>query len=781
MKKWHMYSTYEILEELKVDRYRGISDEMVLNNRKEYGENIINFKKEEIRNLDIIKNILFTKYNIILFMVLVLNIYFKNIGNSIIVGLIGILNIASKLYFQKEKMKVNIDKVDLETIRVIRNGTRKNIIVKDLVVGDIVDISKGEVIPADIRILESEDITVNEKSLTGEDFISEKYENKMQKDSQYIGEIKNILYKGSVVVSGSARGIVVATGNNTELGNMFSKFTSKDDNYKELEKEINENISKLTIVTIVLSSFIVIVLNMLGVEISNIINCLLIPYTFIYSIPVVLMWKNIKGILNDYNISLINPSILINFKRTNILIFDKIRNACSEEMNLEKIYMDEEIFDINDIKDKKIDIERIFSIGLLCNNSKFNIDTSNSIGDSMEVAILKEAANNKIYKSIIDSQNERIFEIPLEWDNRIMTTLNKCFRGYRANCKGTVDRTLELSVNILKSGITKDIELDDIERIKKIDMELSKKGYTTLALAYRNFNYLPSKSENITNNLTFVGILAFKNDIEVESKKAIDNLKDLGIRPIMVCDDNKISAFCLAKEVGITKEISEVISGVEINSLTDEELYNVIDKIKVFSRISPEIKIRIVDILKKKGESISFSGDQFVDLALLNAANCAIATDKSHDLVKRAADFLIKGNMIKGFINLVYYGDEFVDKLHGLFNLIYVYILSEIMYIATSIYFFDVKKENIITIVLLNNLIVIPIINYIFIGDSLEKYKMNKFKGVFISIIIGTLCSMINFIESKFSILFFIITFVFLNMIFYIFNCKEEKNNIYYF
>lgn len=780
MEKWHLYSIDKVLEMLKVDRYKGLSDDVVIERRKEYGDNAISFNEKEKKKILNIKGYLLRMDS---FIICILSIILGCLGEFLYAGsivLIWCINITYKLYLRNNKNEVNIDNMNISNVRVIRGGIRKNVEVRDVVVGDIIDINQGEVVPADIRILEGEDIKVNEKNLVGEDLVSEKYENKMQKDTPHIGEIKNMLYRGSVVVSGSARGIVVAVGNNTEFGKLFITFTNDTKRNMNLEKEIDNNIGKLAIIWLLFSAFSIVILTVLGINIKDTIICAVIPFTCIFAFPIIGIGFNIKKILEDYNIFLINPSILLSAKETEVLVFDKSGNVCSENVNLEKIYIDGNSYEVDETISGNVDIEKIFSIGLLCNNSKFNSNNDTSIGDPMEVAILRVAANNKIYKSIIDSRNERMFEIPLEWDNRIMTTLNKCNKGYKANCKGTVDRTLELSINMYKDGILKEITVEDMEEIKKVDLELSKQGYLTLALAYRNFNYLPSKSENITNNLTFVGILAFSNIIESETKRAIDNLEYLGIKPIMICDDNKIAAFCLANEVGVVKDISEVMSGVEISSLTDEELDSVLNKVKVFTRISPAIKNRVIEGLKRQGKNIALSGEEFADLSLFNTTTCAITTEKSYDLMKQISDITISGNMIKGFINLLYYGEEFKGKLNGLFDFIYTYILGQMVYVATNIYING--ENNFSGIIFLNSVVLALILISINNGGGLINYQTNKVKGTFNGIIIGVLCALVNLINSNYKIIIFMILFVILNMTFYLFNCKDEReSNIYYY
>ena len=780
MINWSLISSEKVLETLNVNIYKGLNEEEVLKSRNENGTNILK-NKNNVSLLTKLKEMFLSNYMILSYISYIFFIYNKNYKVTLALFCINIINITSYIYFINN-FKGDSKSNNSTKARVLRNGIVELINIEELVVGDVLNLKKGDFIGADIRIIESEEIKVNEKNIIGEDFISEKYENKMDTIVDNLAEVKNILFRGSTVVEGNARGVVIAVGKNTELGKNLSLINEKISYKNNIEIYLKSKLKKIIIFMFIIAAILSYILILKQNDINESITLLFVPLSLIFFIPIMFIWHSIKAYFKERDIQIINPSIFINLNKIDTLLFDNVGNVCKKDMDLKGIYINEVLYEEDNFNIQEDDFENLMSILLLCNNGKFSTIDEKSTKRSIDVEILKFAACNKFYKSIYDANNRRFFEISEEWDNRIMTTVNKHKKGYRANCKGAVDKILDLSTNFIKDGIVKEVNKEYIDKIKKVDMELSKKGYSTLAVAYRNFKYLPSKSENITNNLTFVGILAFSNEIDEKCIKALSNLKCLNVEPIMICEDNKITAFAIGEKIGLVNNIGQVISGVEIENLEENEFDKVINNTKIYTRLSPKIKQKIVEALKKQNKNVAISGKNLIDMASLKLSDCAISTDDSIGIVKKSSDIQMSTNIINSFWELIHYSSEFKEKLQWIFNFLYTYILGEIIYFFVILYSGKSEYSEVFIILILNNIVLPFILMKLYKSENIYQYDVGRFKLIMNSFLSGISPVIIYMMDIRYQSVISILMFIILNFLFIVLGSKEEKaNDIYYY
>ena len=329
----------------------------------------------------------------------------------------------------------------------------------------------------------------------------------------------------------------------------------------------------------------------------------------------------------------------------------------------------------------------------------------------------------------------------MDSDKRMLTTLNKSKKGYRANIRGDVDKVLERCTHIMIDGLEKEITNEDIKMIKALDFNYSVEGLKTQGVAYRSFNYQPSLSENVESNLVFVGIVALENPIIDDVDKQILNIKQRGIIPILFTDDNKIAATAIGQKTRLISDPSLVISGIELDYLSKEELIGVLSKAKIFSRVNPEIKSKIVGLFNQDGYKVGVAGETLGDLSSLGIAKVGISKGKAPEIVKKVSDLFIKDNYLNKFLNLFDVSQSFMKNLYSCKKITLMFLLSQLISL-NLISLIDYKVGGDFIPVLITNLVIFSILTV-----GVLKYGL-KSEGIGLSIVKILACSVLTFLAS---------------------------------
>ncbi|MDD7794554.1 P-type ATPase [Clostridium sp. 'White wine YQ'] len=711
MINWYLNSWNKVVEFLESDIDYGLSEAEILKRRDKWGSNKINIIFEEKAwktTFKSIKNVWF----IIPILICIYGVYLGKYLSSIFTLAIptGILILKLRQLVNRKKEMTTLSAISYGKITAVRDGRDKLINSEELVVGDIVIIDDRSIVPADIRIISSDNLKVNEKSLTGEEFLSEKYESKLTQEITSLGEIKNILFKGTKVVSGQVTGIVIATGNYTQLGKIMNMLNSTNIR-KETINDKAENQWNKTLTLSLLFGIIVIVLGtMLKGTDQNFIFSILISSTSFGSIIVMMLFLRIINKTADKeNINILNPSWIDLIDDIEVLFIDKVGSISKTQMNVSKIFTDGKYTNLEEDDKSNFNFIRLMEIGLLVNNATYNSSDDSGTGDLKDIAILKYAGIKHIYKAQVDSKNRRVFDIPMDFSKRIYTTINKVGKGYRANIKGNLDELLDYCTHIMKDGV--EVEFTDEERevIREKDYEISKEGLITQGVAYRNFSYEPSTSENIESNLVFVGIIALENPTNPSINDLLRRLIREKIHPILITEDNKITAATVGKEVGLIGDDTEVISGIELINSTKEEKIEILSKTKVFSKIVPELKNAIFTMFKEDNYKVCCTGEEVIDLPLLALSTLAIAKGKASALVKKVADLYIKEDCLEKLLFLKSLKREINKKIKSGKAFYWILIIAECLISLISFEFYGQAISNELTILAVN-ILILPLI-----------------------------------------------------------------------
>ena len=712
MENYCINSWAEIVELLNSNVQQGISEKYCEALRLKYGTNKIDLPsgssiyKHIFNALKQKSAIIYTIMAIILF---VFNYYL--FGCVLTLLLLFNIVIIVRHTIRRDKEISYLERLNSENVVVVRDGVQKIVKSEELVIGDIVKFTRNSVVSADLRIINANDLKVDEKSITGETFYKEKFEAKIIGSISSLGDMKNILFKGSVIKSGDGVGIVIATGTSTQLGRILAMLTYASNRKHNFGAMISKFLEKYLLIyflgIVIIGSYFV--LTGQDVQKKYISSALFALGCFPIAVISKLVFNGvIKQFLND-NIEIINFSVFNLIKDVNILFIDKVGSISKKQMNVEKLFVNNDVILSSAQYVKEITFDRIIEISLICNNGIYDPVNENGKGELDELAFLDYAAKKKIYKASIDAKNPKILEIPMDSDKRFYTVVTRINKRYRANTKGNVDALLERCTHIMIEGVERELTDEYKAMIKDNDMNLSIEGLITEGFAYRNFTYEPSKSENIESNMVFVGVIGLENPLEDHLENSINRIKDKAIVPILFTEESKLSAITNAKKANIIRNNNQVVAGIELDSLNQQELKDLLCRVRVFCRVNPEIKSKIVSLFIKDGHKVATTGETLGDLPALNLSNVGIGKGKASAMVKRLSDVYIKENYLQGFFKIRDFAKIFDNNIDRGFKIYLMTILSELLVLFGSLIIGQAESLDFWNILIINGILFIPL------------------------------------------------------------------------
>lgn len=712
MQQWYGNPWIYVVKLLDTDIYSGLKDEKIIKLRKENGENIISVSKGKGIKYPIINNIC-QVYIVIMLLLIGFFIRDKEYLLSAVIMLIAVSVIFFMSFIDSSEQRdlKHFDKLNKGKAKCIRNGHTDYLDCKELVLGDIIFLQKGDVVPADLRIIESEGLKVIEGAVTGDSYHVDKYETKVEGEVDNITQMKNILFKASYVIEGECTAVVIATGMNTQIGCLISDIRAKDNN-----RYITNNIRKLLNYLQINSLIISIIIFGYGSLFVEDINKTLKVIKVIFSVSLLngiliiclLFALILKRKINDDNIKLRKVSSMNKIAEIKLIILNKIGFLSENSMIVRQTFTDGSLT-INTVGKAKKDynFERIIHIGVLCNSGGIANLSNPTIINMIDGAILRFAKENSIDKNILEDSQPRIFEILYDNDRKFMTTVNRVEDNYRINVRGALEKILQRSVQIMKNGIEVEITPTDIDTIREQAIRMSSMGYHVVAFAYRNFNYEPSPKENIESHLVFVGIMGIENPLKTDVQDNLIKLSKLAIKPIIITEEDKLIAVACGKQLGIISNVNEVISEIELNNIDKEDYLKIISNFQIYSKLKSEDKRFITNSLKKSYGTTAFCCSSFSDMSALNTADIGISIgNKTSNIVKEIADVNIQDNYFDYFINLVQKCRNYIVNINNAIELVLICLFSEVFCLLMAfclnynihIGFYDIIFLNTVTL-----------------------------------------------------------------------------------
>ena len=679
--KWHQLTYQDVLRILNTSS-NGLSSAEVKKRQKESGLNII-FRQG---NESIVKIFIRQFLNPLLFILIGASILAFTLGKVVdgfVVLSVILINavIGFIQEFQAGKAIQGLTKFLPEFVTVIRDGEQRSIPASELVMGDYVLLQAGEKVMADLRLTSSKNLQCNESILTGESLPVEKNTHIIQADAG-IGDRKCMVYNGTLVISGTAEGVVVAIGNNTEIGHISELLqttaTLKSPLTKSLEKIAKTITYSILIVCILVlligvfrnNSFIDAILSAITIAVAAIPEGLPAVITISAAIGIMRMAKR--------NAIIRHLPAVETLGSTTVICSDKTGTLTLNEMTVRKLWNGKQKFHTSgsginpegkilrsDTGDEATNSEigELMLSSVLCNDASLSYNNGQwiAVGDPTEVSLIVAGKKFGLNSSEISTTWPRLDEMPFDSDKKIMATLHSSPEGKKViYLKGAPESVIP----ILKSH---DVSTDEIdpEQLRKEVMELAETGMRVLAIASK---WLPDEHTGLITeedicNFDFVGIQAMSDPPRIEVKKAIDTCHNAGITVKMITGDHPATASIIARELGF-KNAGQVLTGKELQQMSPEQLLGAVKTINIFARVSPEDKLNIVKALQANGEVVAMTGDGVNDAPALKRADIGVAMGITGTAVaKEAADMVLVNDNFESIEAAVEEGRRVFDNL----------------------------------------------------------------------------------------------------------------------
>lgn len=540
------------------------------------------------------------------------------------------------------------------TACVLRQGEESIIPASELVAGDIVLLSDGDMIPADLRLIESANLKVQEASLTGESVPSEKEAEDVLPEDCPLGDRSNMVYTSAIVTYGRATGVVVATGMNTELGHIAGMLDGQDDTDTPLKRKLNAVGKTLTVIGLIVCVLIFAIgalyqrplvpqfLVAISLAISIIPEGLPATATIVMALGVQRMAKKNALIRKLPAVETLGSATVICSDKTGTLTLNKMtvtHIAVNDDFEKGKTTPVEQA-----ARQHPEVYRHLVYAAALCNDASLDPDRKGEIiGDPTEGALIYMAQAFGIDHENLEVDYPRIFEQPFDSDRKRMTTVHRIDDRWTAYTKGAVDQMLPLCTHILTSEGVRPITEANKEHIAGLCRSMSESALRVLGFAMRVLPILPADDdEDVEFSLTFIGAAGMIDPPRREVAGAVQTCRQAGIRTVMITGDHKITALAIAKELSICQNGDNAISGDELDDMADDVLDEVVQNTTVFARVSPADKLRIIQSLKRTGEVAAMTGDGVNDSPALKAADIGVAMGiTGTDVAKDASDMIL--------------------------------------------------------------------------------------------------------------------------------------------
>lgn len=700
--EWYKETEEDLLSRLKTNKDLGLSEEAVKESLETKGYNEL--KEEKAKSF--LSKVL-AQFNDFLVIILIVASIISFIAgetvDSIVILAIVVVNAFLGLYQEgkAEKSLEALKKMASPNAKVIRNGGTTIVPANTLVPGDIVILETGDIIPADLRLIQSSNLKVDEASLTGESLPVEKNIQVLEEDAS-LGDRKNMGFMSTIVSYGRGKGVVVATGHDTEIGRIATMIQGIEDETTPLQEKLDELGKYLGIGCIIVCILVFAIgmfqgrnlLDMFMVSVSLAVAA--IPEGLPAIVTIVLALGMNKMVKRN---AIVKKLLAVEtLGCTTVICSDKTGTLTQNEMTVVKAYTNEEIFNIKKLASdsyqakNSVNLNTLIHIGALCNDAILEKDSGEYkvIGDPTEGSLITLADKNNLSPNELNKIYPRVEELPFDSNRKMMTTIHENFPSskYTALTKGAPDIIIHRCESIYIDGKILPFSDKLKKEVLKTNSEFSKGALRVLALTFKEYETLPDEitSEELEKGMVFVGLVGMIDPPREEAKKAIKHCQTAGIKPIMITGDYKETAFAIAKKLNIAKHEDEAIMGKELDSITDAELKELVKYKTVYARVSPEHKVRIVDALKANGEITAMTGDGVNDALALKRADIGISMGiTGTDVAKNTADVILTDDNFSSIVAAVEEGRIIYSNIKKFVFFLLSCNIGEILIILTSI------------------------------------------------------------------------------------------------
>ncbi|PKM51202.1 MAG: ATPase [Firmicutes bacterium HGW-Firmicutes-7] len=626
MRDFYKLSKEDVLKSLDVD-VKGLNDEQVVLMREQYGINEL----EETKTASALMVFILQFKDFLVWILIVAAILSALLGkleSTIVIVAVIILNaiLGTVQHVKAEQSLKSLKSLSSPTAKVLRNGEKIEIPSEEVVVGELLYLEAGDFVAGDGRIIEGYSLKVNESALTGESESAEKHGDEIDLPNLSPGDQKNMVFSGSHVTYGRGVIIITAVGIQTEIGKIARLLEQAKEKQTPLQQSLDDFGKKLAVIILIISAII------FGLNIyrgSEVLNSLMfaislavaaIPEALSSIVTIVLAIGTRKMAAENAIIRKLHA--VESLGSISVICSDKTGTLTQNKMTVKQIYVRDRL-----VKASELDLEnsldfRLLMMSMLCNDS--TTTENQELGDPTEIALVTLGELYGWDELKTREKYIRFQELPFDSDRKLMSTLNQMDDGSEMITKGALDVILKRSTHIEGESGVREFTNEDQQRLEEMNIHLSNKGLRVLAFAWKKHDN-PKLDLSDEYDLVFMGLIAMMDPPREESEAAVKSCHQAGIRTVMITGDHKITASAIAREIGILKDATEAIEGAELEAISDEALKELVPKISVYARVSPEHKIRIVNAWQALGHVVAMTGDGVNDAPALKQADVGIA------------------------------------------------------------------------------------------------------------------------------------------------------------
>ena len=665
--RWHQKDIQGVIEGLR-SSLQGLSSEEAVRRLDEYGFNELKEKKKKtpfMMLLDQFKDFMI----LVLIAAAIISGFIGEVSDTIAIVVIVALNavIGFIQEYRAEKAMAALKKMAAPTTTVIRNGMPATIDAAGIVPGDVVMLEAGRIVPADLRCIETVQMKVEEAALTGESVPVEKHAKPLHDELLPLGDRKNMAYKGTFVTYGRGTGVVVATGMDTELGKIAAMLQEEEEVKTPLQKRLASFGQKLAIAVLAICAIV------FGIGIMRGEQPLLMLLTAISlavaaipeALPAVITISLALGAkkLVKQNALIRKLPAVETLGSVTYICSDKTGTLTLNKMTVEELYLGGTILRAAEMEALKKTDHPLMTALALSNDAQPGADSA-IIGDPTEIALYDIARKHGFDKKELEIKYPRVAEIPFDSDRKCMTTVHTWTEGFVSFTKGAIEVLIDKSINIVTP---EGLEAINSSVISKINERMAADGLRVLCVAMRKWDVLPDdmSPENMETGLTILGLTGMMDPPREEAKEAVSMCRTAGIKPVMITGDHPITARAIARRLGIIDDDSKaIITGRELEKLTLEEFEEKVEHIRVYARVAPEQKLKIVKALQDRGQFVAMTGDGVNDAPALKRADIGVAMGiTGTDVSKEAAHMILLDDNFATIVKAVKEGRKIYDNI----------------------------------------------------------------------------------------------------------------------
>ena len=704
-------SLNEVIKKHETDAKRGLTSSEAASRLEKYGPNAIESSNKKSLAKKIIEQIL-DPMVILLIVAAIVSAFTGDVVECVIIIAIVVINAIMSIIQEgkAEDSVAALQKMSSPEATVIRDGQRKHVKAEELVPGDIVVLETGDIIPADMRLIEASNLKIDESSLTGESVAVEKDANFETSEDVGIGDRENYVHSSSIVTYGHGIGLVATTGEETEIGKIATSLDQVEDKETPLQKQLKK-LSKLLAVLVVVVCIAVFALGYFRTG-----DDLLETFMVAVSLAVAAIPEGLTAVVTivlsigmnrmaDRKAIVKNLLSVETLGSTTVICSDKTGTLTQNEMTITKVFTNDEEYEVEgsgykpegnirnsnkEVLEDDDQIKLLMTIASLCNDANLTREGEEYkiTGDPTEGAMLTFSEKWNINQENLNEKHPRINEIPFDSTRKMMTTFHEMDGKYYAFTKGAPDVIMSHSSQILENGEM--VDFDDNKRKIYSDKnnDLASQALRVMAYAFRPLDTLDQDltTENIEKDMIFVGLTGMIDPPRPEAKAAVAECHASGINVIMITGDYFETALAIAKELGIATSRDQAMQGSELNDKTEEEIREIVKTKRIFARVSPENKVQLVKALEANDNVVAMTGDGVNDAPAIKNADIGVSMGiTGTDVAKDASDMILVDDNFATIVNAVEEGRVIFSNIKKFVSFLLSCNIAEVLIVFLSI------------------------------------------------------------------------------------------------